>query len=144
MMRHIRSLLLPLALSLPVAAHADIEIIDPYVRGLPPGVANTAAYMTLRNTGASNVDLVAVHSDIAANTMLHSTMNHEGMLHMVHVDKVSIPAGGEARLASGGLHIMLMQLREHPAPGSSVPLLLQFSDGSELQVAAPVRSVLDE
>lgn len=143
-MRPIRSLLLSLALCVPALAHADIEVIDPYVRGLPPGVANTSAYMTLRNTGAGDVDLVAVSSDIAASTMLHTTMDHGGMLHMMHVDKVSIPAGGETRLASGGLHIMLMQLNEHPAPGSSVPLLLRFSDGSELQVSAPVRSVLDE
>lgn len=146
MKRHysLQALALLAAALLPALAHADIEVLDAYVRGLPPGVANTAAYMTLRNSGASDVDLTGVSSAIAASAMLHDTMNHDGMLHMMHVDKVTVPAGGEARLVSGGLHIMLMQLREHPRAGDQVELLLQFSDGSELAVQAPVRSVLDE
>jgi copper(I)-binding protein len=126
------------------AAQADIEVSDAYVRGLPPGVANTSAYMTLRNTGTTAVDLTGARSSMAATVMLHDTMNHDGMLHMMHVDKATIPAGGELTLVSGGMHLMLMQLREQPAVGSSVELLLQFSDGSELSVQAPVRSVLDE
>lgn len=125
-------------------ARADIEVSAAYVRGLPPGVANTAAYMTLRNTGSEAVELTGARSSIAASVMLHDTMNHDGMLHMMHVERVSIPAHGEITLASGGLHLMLMQLQEHPAAGSEVELLLQFSDGSELSVLAPVRSVLDE
>lgn len=126
------------------SAEADIEASDAYVRGLPPGVANTAAYMTLRNTGAVAVDLTGARSPVSASVMLHDTVNHDGMLHMVHVDKATIPAGGELTLASGGMHLMLMQLREQPADGSEVELVLQFSDGSELSVLAPVRSVLDE
>lgn len=125
-------------------ARADIEVSAAYVRGLPPGVANTSAYMTLRNTGSAAVDLVGARSPLAATVMLHDTMNHDGMLHMMHVDKASIPAGGELALASGGMHLMLMQLREQPAAGSTVELVLQFSDGSEVSVQAPVRSVLDE
>lgn len=125
------------------AAQADIEVTAAYVRGLPPGVANTSAYMTLRNTGMTAVDLTGARSSIAASVMLHDTMNHDGMLHMMHVAKATIPAGGELTLASGGMHLML-QLLEQPAVGSEVELVLQFSDGSELSVQAPVRSVLDE
>ena len=125
-------------------ARADIEVSAAYVRGLPPGVANTSAYMTLRNTGSAAVDLVGARSPVAATVMLHDTMNHDGMLHMTHVDKASIAAGGELVLASGGMHLMLMQLREQPVAGSTVELVLQFSDGSEVSVQAPVRSVLDE
>ncbi len=125
-------------------AEADIEVSAAYVRGLPPGVANTSAYLTLRNTGSTAVDLLGARSPIAASVMLHDTMNHDGMLHMMHVNKVSIPAQGEVTLVSGGLHLMLMELREQPVDGSEVELVLQFSDGSELSVLAPVRSVLDE
>lgn len=141
----IRNLFLSSLLALgAAAATADVDVVDPYVRGLPPGVTNTAAYMTLRNSGSSDVELTGVSSPLAGSAMLHDTMNHDGMLHMMHVAKVNIPAGGETRLASGGLHIMLMELREQPAAGTVVELQLQFSDGSELTVSAPVRSVLDE
>lgn len=126
------------------AALAEIEVSDAYVRGLPPGVVNTSAYMTLRNTGTAAVDLTGARSSIATSVTLHDTMNHEGMLHMTHVNKATVPAGGELVLMSGGMHLMLMQLSEQPAVGSAVELVLQFSDGSELSVQAPVRSVLDE
>jgi copper(I)-binding protein len=39
---------------------------------------------------------------------------------------------------------MLTQLVEQPVDGSTVDLVLRFSDGSEVAVQAPVRSVLDE
>jgi hypothetical protein len=125
-------------------AQADIEARAAYVRGLPPGVGNTSAYMILRNSGSEVVDLIGASSAIAGSVMLHDTMNHDGMLHMTHVDRVSIPAGGEIALVSGGMHLMLMELRQQPAVGSTVELLLEFSDGSELRVQASVRSVLDE
>jgi len=125
-------------------AQAGIEVTAAYVRGLPPGVANTSAYMTLRNTGAVGLDLVGARSPVAGSVMLHDTRNHDGMLHMMHVDKATIPAGGELTLVSGGMHLMLVQLREQPVEGSEVELVLQFSDGSELSIMAPVRSVLDE
>jgi hypothetical protein len=125
-------------------AEAEIEVSGAYVRGLPPGVDNTAAYMTLHNKGSSTVDLISASSPIAVSVMLHDTMNHEGMLHMMHVDKVSVPAQGEVTLSSGGIHLMLTQLVEQPVDGSTVDLVLRFSDGSEVAVQAPVRSVLDE
>ena len=125
-------------------AEAEIEVSGAYVRGLPPGVDNAAAYMTLHNKGSSTVDLISASSPIAVSVMLHDTMNHEGMLHMMHVDKVSVPAQGEVTLSSGGIHLMLTQLVEQPVDGSTVDLVLRFSDGSEVAVQAPVRSVLDE
>ena len=125
-------------------AEVEIEVSGAYVRGLPPGVDNTTAYMTLHNKGSSTVDLISASSPIAVSVMLHDTMNHEGMLHMMHVDKVSVPAQGEVTLSSGGIHLMLTQLVEQPVDGSTVDLVLRFSDGSEVAVQAPVRSVLDE
>lgn len=138
------TLLAVLLLGLAGTAQADVVAMDAYVRGLPPGSTTTAAYLTLRNEGAEDVALVAASSPVAGSVMLHETMNHDGMLHMMHVEQVLIPAGGEITLASGGLHLMLMQLQQMPADGSVVELQLRFSDGSTVQVAAPVRSVLDE
>lgn len=124
--------------------HAELVVEDAWVRGLPPGVANTAAYMTLRNTGAEEVVLTGASSPIAGRVQLHDTMDHGGMLHMAHVDSLAVPAGAEAKLASGGLHLMLMELTAMPAPGDDVELTLQFADGSSQVLRLPVRSVLDE
>jgi copper(I)-binding protein len=128
----------------PFAATAEIMVEDAYVRGLPPGVANTSAYMTIRNTGDIEVVLTGAQADFAGMSMLHRTVAHDGMMHMEHVDSVSVPAHGELQLESGGLHLMLMNLKSTPVPDSQVGLTLQFGDGSTIAVTARVRSVLEE
>lgn len=123
---------------------ADLVVEAGYVRGLPPGVANTAAYMTLRNSGTTDVVLTGATTPIAGSVTLHSTMDHEGMLHMMPLESVRIPSGGALLLESGGTHLMLENLQQMPAPGTDVQLTLQFADGTTQVVNLPVKSVLDE
>lgn len=123
---------------------ADVIVEDAWVRGLPPGAANASAYMTLRNTGNAEVVLTGASAAIAGSVQLHTTMNHDGMLHMTHVESVSIPANGRLKLESGGTHLMLMELTETPVSGSVVALTLEFADGTTQELQLPVRSVLDE
>jgi copper(I)-binding protein len=130
--------------SLSSGLQAELVVEDAWVRGLPPGVANTAAYMTLRNTGRDDLVLTGATSPLAASVQLHNTMDHGGMLHMMHVDKLVVPAGANVKLASGGMHLMLMELSAMPQPGMDVELTLQFADGSSQTLQLPVRSVLDE
>jgi len=115
-----------------------------YVRSLPPSVDNTSAYMTLHNTSEQAMELTGAKTPLAGTVMLHTTMNHDGMLHMQHVSSVSIPAQGELVLESGGMHMMLMDLKQHPKPGDEVELTLLFADGTRQTVKLQVRSVLDE
>jgi|Laugrespbdmm15sn_2_1035079.scaffolds.fasta_scaffold52660_2 copper(I)-binding protein len=133
-----------LAMSLATPVLAELVAENAYVRGLPPGVDNTSAYMTLKNPGTAAVELVGAVSPVAGSVMLHTTMNHDGMLHMQHVSSATIPAQGELVLESGGMHLMLMQLQQAPKPGEQVELTLQFADGSTQTLSLPVRSVLDE
>lgn len=133
-----------LVLSALLQAGPVLEIENGYVRGLPPGTQNTAAYMTLRNSGEVDVELVGASTPVAGNVMLHATVDHGGMLHMEHLHGLAIPAGAEVVLKSGGIHLMLMQLVAMPKPGEEVALTLQFADGSTQELRLPVRSVLDE
>ena len=56
------ALMLLSLLSLPVLA--AVQVIDPYVRVLPPGSPNTAAFMQLTNAGTNELALVAVETDL--------------------------------------------------------------------------------
>ena len=78
------------------AGHAAAELVveEGQVRELIPGATSAAAYMTLRNTGAEPLLLKSVTSPAANKITLHNTMNHNGMLHMIGIDTLSIPAGG--------------------------------------------------
>jgi periplasmic copper chaperone A len=134
---------LPLLLAA-ATLHAELVVEDAWVRGLPPGVDNASAYMTLTNTGSEEVVLTGATSPIAGTVTLHGTMNHGGMLHMTHLESVAIPAGSALKLESGGTHLMLMELKQTPMPGTEVELTLQFADGTTEALQLPVRSVLDE
>jgi copper(I)-binding protein len=132
------------ALLVTTQLHAEVIVTDAWIRGLPPGVTNASAYMTLANTGTEAVTLTGATSPIAGSVTLHGTMNHDGMLHMMSLQSVAIPAGAELKLESGGTHLMLMDLKAAPTPGTSVELTLQFADGTSQVLQLPVRSVLDE
>lgn len=115
-----------------------------HVRALLPGVASTAAYMTLRNSSPRELVLTSISSPAAAKVTLHNTMNHNGMLHMMSMETLSIPAGGVAVFEAGGMHVMLEELSRALEPGGEVELLLQFANGEEQTITLPVRSVMDE
>lgn len=144
MIRYIALLTASLCACLSSAVCAELELADAYIRGLPPGVENTAAYMTIINSGEAPVELTHASSPIAGSVTLHNTMEHDGMLHMMSVDSAVIPAKSKLLLQSGGMHLMLMDLKELPQAGDQVELILHFADGNAATFTVPVRSVLEE
>ena len=137
--------LLLLAASVQAAeAGNPVTIRDAYVRGLPPGVRNTAAYMTIINNGDTDLVLSGASSPAADSTMLHTTVNTNGKMSMEHVMSAVVPAHGRLVLSSGGYHFMLMGLRRQLGSGDTVKLTLQFRDAFTVPLELPVVSVLDE
>lgn len=120
-------------------ASGDVEVEGAYVRAVPAGQTNTAAYMQLTNKGDREHRLVGAVSPVARVVELHDHFHDKGMMQMRRVDDISVPEKGEKRLAPGGLHIMLIDLRETPKAGSRVPLTLDWADGSRSELEAEVR-----
>jgi copper(I)-binding protein len=118
-----------------------ITISDPYVRAVPPGQPNSASFMTVTNAGGSDHALVGGSSPAAKVVELHTHTMEGGMMRMRQVEKIDLPAGKEVTLKPGGLHVMLIGLKQNLTPGENVPLTLKFEDGSELTVDAPVRKL---
>lgn len=123
-----------------IAAGEVLQITDPYVRAVPAGQDQTAAYLTLRNSGRADLALVAAASPVARVVELHTVVDEDGMKKMRPVAKIEVRAGTETRLQPGGLHIMLIGMRQSLVPGSVVTLSLHFDDGSSRTVTAPVRT----
>lgn len=122
------------------AAGATVQVADPYVRAVPTGQDQTAAYMILRNTGKQDVALVKAESPAARAVELHTVISEGGMMKMRPVPKMDVKADGETKLQPGGFHIMLIGIKEPIKEGASVSLTLNFDDGSQLSVTAPVRA----
>jgi copper(I)-binding protein len=128
---------------LSLAAHADelaaLRLSDAWVRALPPGQPNTAAYLVVTNAGATPVTIVSASSPIAETVELHTSREVDGMQRMERLDQVQVAAGGNVAFAPGGNHLMLLGLSRMPAPGQEVQICLQTAGGDELCTLAGVR-----
>jgi len=119
----------------------QIEITAPYVRAVPPGQPNSAAFMTLTNSGDVDGALVAAASPAAEVVELHTHAMVDGMMRMRRIERIDLPAGDTVELAPGGLHIMLIGLVAPLVIDETVEIRLNFDDGSERLVSAPVRAI---
>lgn len=115
-----------------------ISVADPYVRMAPPGQNVTAAYLVLKNADARDHRLVKADSPAAKVVELHTHISEGGVMKMRPVKDIEIKAKGETALKPGGLHIMLIDVKPMHE-GESVPLNLQFEDGSSKKIDATVR-----
>ncbi len=102
-------------------------------------VRNSAAYMTITNEGEEAVRLVAVSTPIAKRAELHTTRIEDGVMKMRPVEAIEIGPGQTVRLEPGGHHVMLLGLAGPLRVDDRFDLTLAFADGTEIDVAVPVR-----
>lgn len=125
------------------AGAADsITVIDPYVRMAPPNAPATGAFMVLKNGGGKDVKMVKADNPASKATELHTHLNEGGVMKMRQVPAIEIKAGGEAKLAPGGLHIMMIDMKSPLKEGDMVAITLTFDDGSSKKVDAPVKKAM--
>jgi protein SCO1/2 len=92
--------------------------------GEPASQDEAAAYLTLMNDTPQADTIVAIAADLAVRGEIHETMGEGEMRHMMPTPSLVIPARTETKLAPGGTHVMLMQLRKKlvPATRDAVPV----------------------
>jgi hypothetical protein len=124
-----------------VAQVGTVTIHEPWARASLGNAPNSAVYMTLETTGEAPDRLVASSTPVAGRAELHSHVMDGGVARMRPVDSVEVAPGAPTVLAPGGLHIMLIGLRQKLAPGDSVPLTLVFEQAGAITIEAPVRGM---
>jgi len=136
MERSMRWLLLVLLLapSFAWAQSATVRVTDPFARAAPAGRTG-AAYLTMQG-GPDR--LIGVSADVAARAELHETIMENRVMLMRPVAGVMVSPGAATRLAPGGLHIMLMDLKRALKEGESFVLTLTFERAGKVEVTVPV------
>lgn len=118
-----------------------ISVSDPYVRAMPPGQPTSLAFMGITNNSDKDHVLLDAEGTVAKMVELHTHTMKNGMMHMHKVEKIDLPAGKKVMLESGGLHVMLMGLKQDLKPGDTVSISLVFEDGSKKKLDVPVRKI---
>ena len=135
---------LALCAALPVVAGnaADEVVIDaPYVRAVPAMMQNSAMFLTLKNVGTVDHAVVAATSTAAEHVELHTHVMDGEVMRMRQIEKIDVKAGQTTVLEPGGLHVMLLGLKQPLEAGVVVRVDLTFDDGSTESVDAPVKDV---
>jgi len=138
-----RAAALALALAATSAAQAQVTVDKAWVRGAVPGQMATGAFLDI--TSARDAALVKAESPIAATVEVHAMEMKNNVMSMHEVPKVDLPAGKPVRLAPGGFHIMMMDLKQPVKNGEKVPikLTIEYPDKKRetVDVQAEVRGL---
>jgi periplasmic copper chaperone A len=122
---------------------AQTTVKEPWVRATVAQQKATGAFMQL--TSAQGGKLVSAKSPAAGIVEIHEMAMDGNVMKMRAVNGLELPAGKAVDLKPGGLHVMLMDLKEPMKAGDSVALTLviEGKDGKRetLDVKAQVRAL---
>lgn len=149
-MKKVKQTLLTIALLLGGCAVAsaddvkagDLVISQAWSRATPGGAKVAGGYLTIENKGAAADRLVSASADIAGKTEIHEMAMDNGVMKMRPLDKgLVIDPGKTVRLAPGGNHLMLQELKGAFKQGDKVPVTLQFEKAGKVAVSLDVQGV---
>jgi copper(I)-binding protein len=126
------------------ALASDVMVMKPYARAsATPAAKAGAVYMTIVNHGAGADRLIAVAADVSKTAHLHESVDEGGVASMRAVDALDIGPHGEVQLAPGGLHVMLLDLKQPLKQGAHFNLTLTFEKAGPVVVDVPVGGVAE-
>ncbi len=121
--------------SIDVVGTSRITVTGAYIPlpATPDGMG--AGYLTVRNDGSGDDQLVKVSSPAARSITIHRSTDTT----MQEVDALPVPARSTLQLERGGNHLMIMGWTKVPAVGDVLKLDLTFARGETVSVDTPVK-----
>jgi copper(I)-binding protein len=111
---------------------------DAWARPSLAGARNGVAYLTLTNHGGAPDRLIGASTPVAERAELHRDEVKDGIMSMRPAGPLAIEPGDMVTLAPGGLHLMLMGLKQPLKPGDRFALTLTFEKQAPLTLEASV------
>jgi periplasmic copper chaperone A len=120
----------------------DLVISQAWSRATPNGAKIGAGYFTIENKGKAADKLVGVSGEISGKIELHEMSMNNGVMKMRAVDGgLAIDPGKTVKLAPGGYHLMIMDLKSPLKQGDKIPVTLEFERAGKVAVTLDVQGV---
>lgn len=116
----------------------EISIADNWVRATVEGQDVGAAYMTI--TSASDTSLIKVESSASDSVEIHSMSMENGVMKMRMLEQLDLKANSPSKLAPGGFHLMLFDLKKPLKAGESVSFTLHLKNQAGKESLATINS----
>lgn len=120
------------------ASAAPLTITGAYAHPTIGTMNVGAAFFDITNTNDKPDAIIAAETEIAGRTELHDHIHENGVMRMRMVEEVALPAKKTVQLKSGGLHIMLFDLKKKLKVGDTFPLTLKLRSGVEVNTIVQV------
>src|SRR5246127_304513 len=120
----------------------DLVISQAWARATPGGAKIGGGYLTIENKGSAPDKLVGVSADVAGKVEVHEMAMNDGVMKMRPLESgLAIDPGKTVKLAPGGYHLMMMDLKNPLKQGDKVPVTLQFEKAGKVSVSPDVQAV---
>jgi copper(I)-binding protein len=120
----------------------DLVISQAWSRATPGGAKIGGGYLTIENKGAAPDRLVAASADVADKVEIHEMAVKDGVMTMRPLEKgVTIEPGKIVKLAPGGSHLMLFDLKRPLKKGDKLPITLEFEKAGKVKLSLAVEGI---
>lgn len=120
----------------------DLVITQAWSRATPSGAKIGGGYVTIENKGAAPDRLIGGSADVAGKVEVHEMTTTDGVMKMRQLENgLTIEPGKTVKLAPGGYHLMLFDLKSPLKQGEKVPVTLEFEKAGKVQVSFDVQAV---
>ncbi|HKJ39398.1 MAG TPA: copper chaperone PCu(A)C [Anaerolineales bacterium] len=119
-------------------ASEGIEVSDAWARTATQGT-NGAIYFVIQNHNADADELIGAASSLADAVEVHESKMDGDVMMMQQMDSVALAPSAKVEFMPGGLHVMLIGLKQDINAGDEVELTLLFANSPDLTVKAIVK-----
>jgi copper(I)-binding protein len=120
----------------------DLVITQAWSRATPGGAKIGGGYLTIENRGSAPDRLIGGSADVAGNVQIHEMTMNNGVMTMRSLDKgLAIEPGKTVKLAPGGYHLMLMDLKSPLKQGDKLPVTLEFEKAGKVKLTFDVQGI---
>jgi copper(I)-binding protein len=120
----------------------DLVITQAWSRATPGGAKVGGGYLTLENKGSVPDRLIGGSADVADKVQVHEMAMNNGVMTMRPLDKgLVIEPGKTVKLAPGGLHLMLLDLKSPLKQGDKLPVTLEFEKAGKVSLSLDVQGI---
>jgi copper(I)-binding protein len=120
----------------------DLVISQAWSRATPGGAKTGGGFLTIENKGTAPDKLTGASADFAGKIEVHEMAMNNGLMKMRPVEGgLTIDPGKTVKLAPGGLHLMMMNLKNPLKQGDKLPVTLQFEKAGKVTITLDVQAV---
>jgi copper(I)-binding protein len=120
----------------------DLVITQAWTRATPGGAKIGGGYLTIENKGSTPDRLIGGSADVAGKVEVHEMAMNNGVMTMRPLEKgLAIDPGKTVKLAPGGYHLMMFDLKSPLKQGEKLPVTLEFEKAGKVQVSLDVAGV---